>query len=83
MYVSNFDKHYDPDLPLFFIKVNIGKIENLKTGEVLAEYREYGFGGGWYIHFISPYPFGVGCGDTLTSKFQELVIPNPYKNNKQ
>ncbi len=83
MYVSNFDKNYNSNIPIFFIRNNIGKIYDKNSNDILAEYNEYGFGGGWYIQTISPYPFASYCGDTSLSSFKEQVIPNPYKQNRK
>jgi len=70
-------------IPILSIDVYVRAIYNKTTKKIIAENREYSFGGGWYIQLVSPYPFGVGCNGMLGSKFQELVIPNPYKNKKQ
>ena len=81
MYVSNFDKNYDSNMPLFLIRKKEQRIKNKNTNEILAEYKGYSFGGGWYIRTVSPYPFGVNCGGKGLLYLEENVIPNPYKKS--
>ena len=82
-YMSVFDESYNHRISnVFRMDLSIDKIYNKKTNEVLAINKEYSYGGGWYVNTISPYEFR---GSTCSKKIwrRELVIPNPYKQNKQ
>ena len=83
------DKGSSREVFLFpFIGKDYQKIYNMKTGEILAEYKGFSFWGGWYINLFNPYhPSALSrCGKKDSKdlySFKELVIPNPYKNKKK
>lgn len=83
LYISNFDKNYKYKiLPFLQVTSSVVEVLNNDTNSTLIISKSYGFGGGWYIKLISPYPFSIGCADKAEKSlknFQEFVIPNPYK----
>ncbi len=84
-YISAFDQSYNHRISdLFRISLSIHKVFNKKNNETLAIDRHYSYGGGWYVNTMSPYEFrGSGCPKEIGIKaLKELVIPNPYKQNK-
>lgn len=87
-YNSYFDKKYTPETISFLnILVYTNKIYNKNDTKLLAIEKIYGFKSGWYLQMAS-YLFSdrneiKTCPKRMNSNdFQELVIPNPFKQKK-
>lgn len=82
LYISGFDKnHKSRIVPFLRVTSHIKRIESVKTKEILAINRAYGFRGGWYINLFSPYGFSARCESKIgLTSFEKSVIPNPNDN---
>ena len=58
----------------------------MHTDEILGEDRKYQFLGGLYINIIYMYMYSQirqRCHEDKFYDFKNIIIPNPYKNEKQ